>query len=120
MLAEAALSRIGNDPNRLSELTDAELQAVELAQEGAGCILAARLYQAVKCNRDICDTLLNSAVALSWRTLERRAFKAKTAIAEGRAPTPQSLAALIAFGRAEHTAIETEIARRDAQKATIQ
>lgn len=119
-LAESIMARIGNDPNRLAELSDGELQVVEAAQHQAGCILATRLYQRVNRDHGRAEKLLQRALVMPSHKVARRAQKAKQAVSDGRKPSPSDLAALLVWGRAEHDHIETEFARREAKGETIQ
>ena len=112
--------RIDNDPSRLGELTDVELIAAERMQTCAGQIIATQLFK--RLNRDgvAAGKLLEDTLNLSSERIVKRARKAKRCTDEGKSPTATDLAALLVWCRAEHTALETEIALRDSQKATHQ
>ena len=120
MLGNLIMQKIGNDPNRLAELSDGELQVVEAAQHQAGCILATRLYQRVDRDHVRAERLLQKALAMPWQKVVRRAQKAKATIDNGRNASPSGLAALLVWGREEHNHIDAEIARREARGETLQ
>ena len=112
--------RIDNDPSRLGELTDVELIAAERMQTGAGQIIATQLFK--RLNRDgvAAGKFLEDTLNLPPERIEKRARNAKRCTDTGKTPSAADLAALLVRCRAEHTALETEIALRDSRKATQQ
>jgi len=112
--------RIDNDPSRLGELTDVELIAAERMQTCAGQVIATQLFK--RLNRDgvAAGKLLEDTLNLPAQRIEKRARKAKRYTDEGKSPSATDLAALLVWCRAEHTALETEIAFRESRKATHQ